>query len=428
MTPTPRAALAMALAGGAALALPTGTAIAIFTAILIAISVDAWFARAAATPRRTLTTVAARAVGVPLTVEVDDRRRHNIRLRQPLVADIAIAENEQNGAISTMLTPMRRGQHHIPPAIARRTGPLGLARTQRRASRTEAAQLTVFPDVLAARRIAISVRRGKFRDAGVATKGALGLGTDFEAIRDYQPDDDVRQINWPATQRLQRPMSNQYRIEQDRDVICLVDTGRLMCAPVGERTRLDATVDAVAAVAAVTDEVGDRCGVIAFDHEIRRNISTRRRGADAVVRAIHDLEPRLVDSDFELAFRSVRNTKRALVIVLTDLLDERAAASLLAAAPVLARRHAVMVASVTDIDIEALAVHDIAAGPGGRSANRVRREVAWRRFAAQRVLDDRKKVVAQLEQRSVRVVEAPPTLLPEACVRAYLQLKSRARL
>ena len=52
-------------------------------------------------------------------------------------------------------------------------------------------------------------------------------------IRDYQPDDDIRQVNWRATARLGRPMSNQYRLEQDRDLLLLIDAGRLSTAPLG---------------------------------------------------------------------------------------------------------------------------------------------------------------------------------------------------
>ena len=66
-------------------------------------------------------------------------------------------------------------------------------------------------------------------------------------------------------------MSNQYRIERDRDVVCVVDCGRLMAAPLADRTRLDAALDAAVAVAAVADELGDRCGVIAFDGEVLRS-------------------------------------------------------------------------------------------------------------------------------------------------------------
>ena len=56
-------------------------------------------------------------------------------------------------------------------------------------------------------------------------RGPLGLGTEFESVRDYLPDDDLRQVNWRATERLGRPMSNQYRIERDRDVICWSTAG-----------------------------------------------------------------------------------------------------------------------------------------------------------------------------------------------------------
>ena len=158
-------------------------------------------------------------------------------------------------------------------------------------------------------------------------------------MRDYLPDDDIRQVNWRATERLGRPMSNTYRVERDRDVLCVIDSGRLMAAPLRDRTRLDAAVDAAVAVAAVAEELGDRCGVLAFDREIAGGWRRGARGADAVVRALFDLEPRPFDSDYELAFRYAGEAKRAFVLVFTDLLEEAAARPLLAALPLLARRH-----------------------------------------------------------------------------------------
>src|SRR5207244_12967529 len=117
------------------------------------------------------------------------------------------------------------------------------------------AALLVYPDVFAAQRRIVALRCGRFRDPGLRTRGPLGLGTEFESVRDYLPDDDVRQINWQATERLGRPMSNQYRVERDRDFVCVVDCGRLMAAPLGSGTRLDAAVDAAVAVAAVAEEL-----------------------------------------------------------------------------------------------------------------------------------------------------------------------------
>jgi uncharacterized protein (DUF58 family) len=249
------------------------------------------------------------------------------------------------------------------------------------------------------------------------TRGPLGLGTDFESIRDYLPDDDIRQVNWRATARLARPMSNQYRVEQDRDVVCLLDMGRLMAAPLGDRTRLDATVDAATAVALVADEVGDRAGVVAFDDRVRRRLPPARGGGDAVVRAVFDIEPTMVDSDYELAFRAVGSGKRAFVLVLTDLLEEAAAQPLVDAMPVLARRHAVVVAGVTDPDLDLL-VHTRPRAPAEVYAAAV----------ALDVLDARARVAAQLRRQGADVLEASPDLLPNACVGAYLRAKARARL
>jgi uncharacterized protein (DUF58 family) len=190
-----------------------------------------------------------------------------------------------------------------------------------------------------------------------------------------------------------------------------------MAAPLGDRTRLDAAVDAAAAVAFVADEVGDRCGALAFDAEVLRSVPPRRKGGRPVVGAVFDLEPTSVDSDYELAFRTVRGLKRAFVLVLTDLLDEAAAQTLVDAVPLLARRHAVAVASAADIDLDAI----------------VRREPrapvdVYAAAVALDVLDARSRVAAQLRRAGAQVLEAPPDNLAAACVGAYLRAKARARL
>src|SRR5258705_146775 len=48
------------------------------------------------------------------------------------------------------------------------------------------------PDLPAAGGVVLASRQGRFRDPGRLTRGPLGLGTDFESIRDYVPDDDFR--------------------------------------------------------------------------------------------------------------------------------------------------------------------------------------------------------------------------------------------
>jgi uncharacterized protein (DUF58 family) len=416
MTPTPRAAYITAAIAVAALIVPPVIALTAFAVVAVATITDLVFARPRPMITRTAPRVLARGVPARLVVETDADDPNRVEIRQPLPPDITIDPSLATQRLDARAVAQRRGANTFPPVALRSTGPLGLGR--RTWAGKEAADVLVYPDVVAAQRLIVAMRRGRFRDPGLRTRGPLGLGTDFEAIRDYLPDDDVRLINWQATERVGRPMSNVYRIEQDRDVVCLLDTGRLMAAPISQRlTRLDAAVDAVTMVAMVADELGDRCGVTVFDTAIRRRLAPRRRGGRAVVNTILDVEPSLADTDHNLAFRTIGSTKRALVLVCTDLVDDAAARSLIDAVPIIARRHAVVVASVRDPDLEAPlytrphAPHDVYAAA-----------------IALDVLEAKQRVAARLRHAGAVVVEAPPALLGEACVRAYLRLKARARL
>lgn len=415
MSPTARAAYALGAVALLALALPVGVAVALAGAVVAATVADAVIARGTPRLTRSVPSVLVRGIPAPLVVSAGGSSPARVRVRQPAVPDITIDPPEADGRLDARVTARRRGRHRLPPVAARRVGPLGLGSWQFAGGSDS--QIVVYPDVPAARRIVTALRRGRFRDPGLLARGPLGLGTEFETVRDYQPDDDIRQVNWGATARTGRAMSNQYRIEQDRDVVCLLDSGRLMSAPIGDRTRLDAALDALAAMVLVADELGDRSGVVAFDAEIRRKVATGRRNSGAVIAAVFDLEPRAIDSDYDLAFRAVGSSKRALVVVFTDLLDEAAARSLVAAVPVLARRHAVVVASVRDPDVD-------------RAVRATPQEPVdvYRAAVALDLLDGRRRVVAELRRAGAEVVESPPEHLAAACVRAYLHLKSRARI
>ncbi|HVL81918.1 MAG TPA: DUF58 domain-containing protein [Actinomycetota bacterium] len=414
MAPTARAAALVAVAALSALVAPAWVAAIAVLVVAGVVVADALSVRTPPRVDREVAAVQSRGVGSRVVVRVAAAGR--ARVRQPVPPDLFLDPDERDQGLLATVTPMRRGRHSVPPVAVRVTGRLGLGAWYHQRC-GEATEVTVYPDLPAARTLAMAVRQGRFRDAGHLTRGPLGLGTDFETIREYQPDDDVRQINWSATRRTGRPMSNQYRIEQDREVICVVDTGRLMGAPLGDRTRLDAAVDAVAAVALVADEVGDRCGVVAFDDAIRRSVRPRRNGGDAVVRAVFDLEPTPVESDHELAFRTVGGLKRALVIVLTDLLEESAARPLVDAVPVLARRHAVVVATATDTDLARIVERE------PRQPHDV-----YEAAVAVDVLAARARAAALLRRVGADVVEARPEALGAACVRAYLRAKARARL
>ena len=185
------------------------------------------------------------ARGVPAAFRLEPAEPVRVRVRQPLPPDLELEPAQADGVLAGQLVARRRGRHTLPPPVAQAHRPARARRVDasgRRGGRR--ARLSGPAGGPPARE---RVRAGKFRDEGLRRRGPLGLGTEFESVREYSPDDDIRQVNWRATARLGRPMSNQYRIERDRDVVCVVDCGRLMAAPFwptarGSTPRLDAAV------------------------------------------------------------------------------------------------------------------------------------------------------------------------------------------
>ncbi len=419
MSPTTRSAGLLAVLALSALVVPPAGVALLVVALCGAVLVDARLARRRPMLVRAVPAVLSRGIPGDFAVSVDTPGQRSPRLRQAVPPDLRVDPPEERDGLHGKIVGLRRGRHVLPPVAARAEGPLGLATWDHAGAGTS--EVVVYPDLVTARRLALAVRQGSFRDPGRRAHGPLGLGTDLESIRDYQPDDDVRQLNWAATQRTGRPMSNTFRLEQDRDVVCLVDAGRLMAAPTDHgalgRTRLDTAVDSAAAIALVADELGDRVGAIAFDAGLRRHLRPHHRGANAVVQALFDVEPTAVDSNYELAFRAVVAGKRALVLVLTDLLDEAAGRALLDALPLLARRHHVVVASAADADV------------ARRTTAEPRTPLdVYAAAVALDVLAARRRVVTRLRAAGADLVEAPADRLPAACVGAYLRAKLRTRL
>jgi uncharacterized protein (DUF58 family) len=417
-----------------ALFLPLGLTIAGALALAVAAAADAWSVRRPPAIERSLPTVLSlrQPAAVGLAARAPD---HRLLMRQPAspaltvqagtggrprtdlagghALELRLADGE--GQASVLLTGIRRGTHELPGLASASIGPLGLARVHHAAG--PAIQVRVYPDVVSARALVTRLRRDLAGHAGRVARGALGLGTDFESVREYTPDDDIRQLNWRASARMGRPMSNQYRLERDRDVVCLIDCGRLMGAPAGPATLLDVALDAVAVLALAADELGDRCGAIAFDDQVRTYLAPRHRAARRLLDALLSLQATAVESDFERACARVGGARRALVVVFTDLVDEAAARSLTQAVPMLARRHAVLVASARDAELEARA--------RAPTSTDLQRAVA---VVAQDVLDARRRAAALLIRAGATVLQAPASQLGARCLRAYLEAKSRGRM
>src|SRR5260370_1628650 len=68
--------------------------------------------------------------------------------------------------------------------------------------------------------------------SGYRLSSIRGGGGEFDSLREYHPDDEFRRINWRATARSTKTISNTYREERNQQVLLLVDASRPMAGAV----------------------------------------------------------------------------------------------------------------------------------------------------------------------------------------------------
>lgn len=320
---------------------------------------------------------------------------------------------------TTSIRPARRGRFTPRQVVVRVDGPMGLAGRQRR--RIMPSTLRVHPPFRSKDEAELRINRARVLEIGLRSAQGRGGGTEFESLRDYSTDDEFRRVDWSATARSGRPIVRTYRAERNQTVLVLLDNGRVMAARVDDVPRVEHAMDATMMLATVATRLGDKCGLLVFDREVRTVLepSKSRGQVGRVTEALFDLQPQLVESDYRGAFTETvtRFRRRAMLVLLTELNEQAAEEYLVPALPLVARSHLIVIGAVRDPEIEAWARAPVTDEEG-----------AYRRAAALDALAERARLSARLQSLGATVVDAAPGRLSGDLADTYLRVKAMGRL
>lgn len=255
--------------------------------------------------------------------------------------------------------------------------------------------------------------------SGIHLQRRRGEGLEFQELRDYRDGDSQRQIDWKATARRGKLISRQYQDERNQQIVLLLDCGRRMHATEGDLTHFDHVLNAALLLSYVALRQGDAVGVQAFAGEERWLPPTRGPGTlHRVLDALHDLETSNESPDYLGAATQLmaRQSRRALVLVLTNLRDEFAD-ELLPTIRMLRRRHLVLVASTRELALARLRDQPVT---DHRSALSV--------SAAGLYLTARASAHHRARDAGAFILDAEPQELPLALVARYLDIKRAGQL
>ena len=313
-----------------------------------------------------------------------------------------------------IIHPDSRGEYEWGDIQVRQLGKLRLAWRDWKIPAKQ--KVTVYPDLIGLRKL--SIRLTLENSGAMRQARRLGSGTEFAELREYRTGEDIRLIDWKATARRDRPVVRVLEPEQEQTIFILLDRGRLMTARVDGLKRFDWGLNATLSLAMAGLSRGDKVGVAVFDRDVTTWIPPERgdRHLSKLVDRLTPIQPVLLEPDYLGAVTKVitQQTRRALVVVITDLVDVTASSELLGAMIRLTPRYLPFCVTLNDPIVE-----QVAHTPTDNIKDTYARAVALDLLAQRQV------AFAKLRQRGVLVLDAPCDRVSEELVDRYLQLKAR---
>lgn len=328
---------------------------------------------------------------------------------------------DRNGrlALTYRTSSPRRGAYRFGPVDLQVWRDGGWFRRQVRLESPK--EVAVFPNIVAIKRIQLTLRRGLRAMAGLRRARPPGASTAFAGLRDYVRGDDVRRISWSATARRDYPVVVEMEAERGQQVMIALDCGRLMTAPAGELDKLDHAINAALMLAWVAQAYGDRVGLITFDDRVTGFLKPERGAAQLrrITEALYSIRAESVEPDFGHAMThlALRLGRRSMVVVLTDVQDAEASKELVAHCLRLAAKHLVLVVAMSDPAV--LVARDAPISVPSR---------AYEWAAAEQFVASRRESFELLRRGGVLGLDVVAGSLSPALVERYLELKERALL
>ncbi|MCK6457617.1 MAG: DUF58 domain-containing protein [Phycisphaerae bacterium] len=243
--------------------------------------------------------------------------------------------------------------------------------------------------------------------AGQYHSAFKGRGMEFEEVREYEPGDDVRTIDWNVTARAGRPFVKRFREERELTVLLVVDVSKSLAFGTHVQLKRELVAEVCATLAFSAIRNNDKIGFIGFSDRIERYIPPKK-GTSHVLRVIRELltiQPRGRGTDVAEALEYLNRVtrRRAVVFVVSDF-EARDYESALRIAR---RRHDVIpicVADVREIELPNVRLVELVDGETGERVTVDTASAAFReeyRRRAQSEMDARRRTFQRMKIDSI---------------------------
>ncbi len=153
-----------------------------------------------------------------------------------------------------------------------------------------------------------------------------GRGMEFDEVREYDPQDDMRDIDWNVTARMGHPYTKKFVEERELTVIFLVDVSSSERYGTRTKTKSEVIAEICAIMAFAAVKNNDRVGLIAFSDRVEKFIPPKKGRLHVlrVIREILTFNPKHKKTNLNAALEVLNGviTKRSTVFLFSDFLAD----------------------------------------------------------------------------------------------------------
>lgn len=334
---------------------------------------------------------------------------------------LLILEPRSRSTVHYQLTASRRGAFELSQAFLRVRSRWGL--WQRHLTYSCESRIHVYPDMKQLAEYSLLARTNRLSLMGMRRTRKIGGDNEFERLRDYTFDDNYKHIDWRSTARRNKLTVKDFQANQSQRIIFLVDCGRMMTGHARGLSLLDHSLNAMLMLSYVALRQGDQVGLLCFSDRIHSFVPPGG-GMNHMNQLLHssfDRFPQMVESRYDQAFLYLAShcRKRALVVLITNIIDEVNANQIQRYLTNLVGRHLPLGVLLRD-----RGVFDALEGVDPKTAAADDPQL-YRAAAAADILTWRHQVLTDLEMKGVLSVDVFPEDMSAPLVNRYLDIKAR---
>ena len=354
-----------------------------------------------------------------------------VRARVEVIDELPYQFQRRDFTMHTVLNPgeKKRLEYHLRPV---ERGVYGFGKVHlllrsrfrlfvRQFTFDQTAEVSVYPSVLEMKQLELRTFSEIATTSGIRTLRRIGHTYEFDQIKDYVAGDEYRSINWKATSRRAKLMTNQYTDEKSQQVYSVIDVSRAMELPFNGLTLLDYAINTSLVISNIALRKQDKAGLMHFDAKQVRMVAADRSSGQLrrLLETLYNIRPQALEPNLEMLYATIRKkiTQRSLVFLYTNFESQMALERALPLLRKINKFHLLVVVFFENEEIGKLA-----------SSDPLNLEDIYTQTVARKFVTTKLQLVHLLRQYSIQSVFTKPEDLSVNTVNKYLELKSRGMI